>query len=60
MSDFSIRKHCKYKDSPTSPVGYWMKLQNGKKSPQTKTVKQSLRSRIDRELGAQRNSESVT
>jgi hypothetical protein len=31
MSDVAIRKHCKNMDIPTPPVGYWMKLQHGKK-----------------------------
>jgi hypothetical protein len=32
MSDVAIRKHCKNMDIPTPPVGYWMKLQHGKRS----------------------------
>lgn len=31
MSDVAVRKHCKNMDIPTPPVGYWMKLQHGKK-----------------------------
>ena len=31
MSDVAIRKHCNNMDIPTPPVGYWMKLQHGKK-----------------------------
>lgn len=31
MSDVAVRKHCKRMDIPTPPVGYWMKLQYGKK-----------------------------
>lgn len=31
MSDVAVRKHCKNMDIPTPPVGYWMKLQYGKK-----------------------------
>lgn len=31
MSDVAVRKHCRKMDIPTPPVGYWMKLQFGKK-----------------------------
>lgn len=31
MSDVAVRKHCKNMDIPTPPVGYWTKLEYGKK-----------------------------
>lgn len=35
MSDVGIRKHCKKHQVPTPPVGYWMKLEFGKKVKKT-------------------------
>ena len=32
LSDNGLRKHCKSMNIPTPPIGYWSKLQNGKKT----------------------------